>query len=94
MAVPRNSTERGAVEVKIGIQNAPRELAVETDDTAGDLERSLTAALADGGVFTVRDEKGGRILIPANKIAYIELGSAEPRRVGFGVPMTAGAHEA
>jgi hypothetical protein len=82
------------VEVKIGIQNAPRELAVETDDTAGDLERSLSTALAEGGVFTVRDEKGGRILIPANKIAYIELGSAEPRRVGFGVPMTAGAHEA
>jgi Protein of unknown function (DUF3107) len=80
---------RGAVEVKIGIQNAPRELVVETDATVGDLERGLSTALADRGVFIVRDEKGGKILVPADKIAYIELGSPEPRRVGFGQPLAA-----
>ena len=83
------------MEVKIGIQNTPRELVVDTDATAGDIERSLATALADGGVFTVLDEKGGRMLIPADKIAYIELGSSEPRRVGFGQPLaSSGAHEA
>jgi hypothetical protein len=79
------------VEVKIGIQNAPRELVVDTDATAGDIERGLSTALADGGVFSVPDEKGGKILIPADKIAYIELGSAEPRRIGFGQPLAAAA---
>jgi hypothetical protein len=29
-------------------------------------------------------EKNGKILIPADKIAYVELGSSEPRRIGFG----------
>jgi hypothetical protein len=72
------------VEVKIGIQSAPRELVVETETAAVDVERALTAALADGGVFALADEKGGKFLIPADKIAYIELGSAEPRRIGFG----------
>ena len=72
------------MEVKIGIQSAPRELIVETETAAVDVERALTAALADGGVFSLVDEKGGKFLIPADKIAYVELGSAAPRRVGFG----------
>jgi Protein of unknown function (DUF3107) len=81
---PRSFAERIAVEVKIGIQSAPRELVVDTDTAAEDIERALTTALADGGVFALPDEKGGKILIPADKIAYVELGSSEPRRVGFG----------
>ena len=72
------------MEVKIGIQSAPRELSLETETAAEDVERALTAALADGGVFALHDDKGGKFLIPADKIAYIELGSSEPRRIGFG----------
>jgi hypothetical protein len=72
------------VEVKIGIQSAPRELVVETETAAEDVERALSAALADGGLFAVQVEKNGKILIPADKIAYVELGSSEPRRIGFG----------
>jgi hypothetical protein len=79
------------VEVKIGIQNSPRELIVDTDATSGDIERGLASALSDGGVFAIQDEKGGKILIPADKIAYVELGSAEPRRVGFGQPLASAA---
>ena len=72
------------MEVKIGIQSAPRELVVETETAVEEVERALTSALADGGVFTLRDDKGGRLLIPAEKIAYVELGGSEQRRVGFG----------
>jgi hypothetical protein len=73
-----------AVEIKIGIQSAPRELVVETETAAVDVERALSAALANGGLFTLVDEKGGKVLVPADKIAYVELGTSEPRRVGFG----------
>ena len=72
------------MEVKIGIQSVPRELVVETESGFKEVERSLTAALTDGGVFVVTDEKGGKIMVPADKIAYIEIGGAEPRRIGFG----------
>ena len=72
------------MEVKIGIQSAPRELVVETEAEAEDVERTLASALAEGGLFTLRVEKNGKILIPADKIAYLELGGSEPRRVGFG----------
>ncbi|HLX51302.1 MAG TPA: DUF3107 domain-containing protein [Streptosporangiaceae bacterium] len=72
------------MEVKIGVQSTPRELIVETETVAEEIERALASALADGGIFSIRNDKNGKILIPADKIAYIELGSSEPRRVGFG----------
>jgi hypothetical protein len=74
------------VEVRIGIQMAPRELTVDTAASAQEVEQALTAALADGTVFVLADEKGGTILVPADKIAYVELGSGEARRIGFGNP--------
>jgi hypothetical protein len=72
------------VEIKIGIQSVPRELVVETKLSVEEVERTLEAAVADGGVFTLGDDRSGRVMIPAEKIAYVELGGSEPRRVGFG----------
>jgi hypothetical protein len=74
------------VEVKIGIQSVPRELVVETDTPADEIERQLASALANGehSVFSLPVTKGGKILVPADKIAYVEFGGPEARRVGFG----------
>jgi hypothetical protein len=75
------------VEVKIGIQSVPRELIVDTDATAGEVERDLAAALAapEGkGLLALTTQKGGRVLVPADKIAFIEFSTDQARRVGFG----------
>ena len=74
------------MEVKIGIQSVARELVVETDAPADEIERQLANALADGAhsVFTIPVAKGGKVLVPADKIAYVEFGGPEARRVGFG----------
>ena len=74
------------MEVKIGIQSVPRELVVETDTSADEIERQLTLALAGGdqSLFALAMAKGGKILVPADKIAYVEFGAPEARRVGFG----------
>ncbi|HEX3517110.1 MAG TPA: DUF3107 domain-containing protein [Trebonia sp.] len=75
------------MEVKIGMQSVPRELIVETDATAEEIERGLTSALAaaDGkGILALTTQKGGRVLVPADKIAFIEFSTDQARRVGFG----------
>ncbi len=74
------------MEVKIGIQSVPRELIVETDATAEEVERDLAAALAADGkaVLALSTQKGGRVLVPADKIAFIEFSTDQARRVGFG----------
>ena len=45
------------MEVKIGVQNAQRELVVDTDSTPDDIEQRLTEALGGNGVLrqVVRD---------------------------------------
>jgi Protein of unknown function (DUF3107) len=74
------------VEVKIGIQSVPRELVVETDTPADEIEQQLTSVLAGGehSVFALAVSKGGKLLVPGDKIAYVEFGAPEARRVGFG----------
>lgn len=75
------------MEVKIGIQSIPRELVVDTDATAAEIERDLAAALAaqDGtAVFALTTQKGGRVLVPADKIAFVEYSTDQSRRMGFG----------
>lgn len=72
------------VEVKIGIQSIPRELVVETTSSPEEIEQALTAAVADGGLFVLRDGNGGKTIVPADKIGYVEFIGSEQRRVGFG----------
>jgi len=73
------------MEVKGGIRNGTREGALETKASADDGEKARGAALAAGGVFTLTDEKGRRVLIPAAQIASVDLGREHARPVGCGV---------
>ncbi len=51
----------------------PRELILETSSTAEEVERALKTAVSDGTVLVIQDEKGGKTLVPADKIAYLEI---------------------
>ena len=73
------------MEVKIGVQFATRELVLESTQSAEDVAKAVSDALkADLGVLTLVDEKGRRVLVPADKLAYVEIAESEQRRVGFG----------
>ena len=72
------------MEVKVGIRNVQREVSLETKATAAALEEQLAVAIASGGVFALTDDKGRKVLIPAQQIAYVDLGSEHTRPVGFG----------
>jgi hypothetical protein len=75
------------VEVKIGVQFAPRELVLESAQDPADVEKAVTDAVAgDDRLLSLVDEKGRRILVPVDKIAYVEIAEVELRRVGFGAP--------
>jgi hypothetical protein len=74
------------VEVKIGVTDSPREIVFTSAQNPDELEKLVTAALGESGkVLTLADEKGRRFLVQASRIAYVELGPADSRRVGFGV---------
>ena len=72
------------MEVKIGVQYAVRELVLESAQSPDEVAQAVSEALrADLGVLTLVDEKGRRVLVPADKLAYVEIAENEQRRVGF-----------
>ena len=73
------------MEVKIGISVSPRELVFNSDQTPEQVEHLIRAALAKGDedVLSLMDEKGRRFLVQVAKVAYVEIGAADVRRVGF-----------
>jgi hypothetical protein len=78
------------VEVKIGVTDSPRELVLSSAQTPVEVEELVTEALGkDSGVLALTDEKGRRFLIQNSRIAYVEIGAADGRRVGFGIGATA-----
>jgi hypothetical protein len=73
-----------AVEVKIGVENVARELVVETDQDAEAVSSALSEALtSEGGLFSLTDTKGKVTLVPAAKLAYVEIGRSVSGQVGF-----------
>ncbi|OBH01207.1 MULTISPECIES: DUF3107 domain-containing protein [unclassified Mycobacterium] len=74
------------MEVKIGITDSPRELVLSSTQTQAEIEELVASALRDdSGLLTLNDERGRRFLVQSAKIAYVEIGVADARRVGFGI---------
>jgi DNA-binding transcriptional regulator/RsmH inhibitor MraZ len=71
------------MEVKIGVQHAPRELVLETSDSADDVRAALDKALTDHTTLVLRDSRGRVVLVPAESIAYVEIGGGVSGQVGF-----------
>jgi hypothetical protein len=83
-------TKGAGVEVKIGVTDNPRELAFNSAQTPDEVEELVADALGkDSQVLSLTDEKGRRFLVQTGKIAYVEIGAADSRRVGFGIGASA-----
>ncbi|MEU8898374.1 DUF3107 domain-containing protein [Nocardia sp. NPDC048505] len=72
------------MEVKIGISDSPRELIINSSQTADEVEALVSGALSgDGGIVSLTDDKGRKFLIQAAKVSYVEIGTPASGRVGF-----------
>jgi Protein of unknown function (DUF3107) len=72
------------VDIRIGITNSPREITLESAQTAAEVEAIVSAGLEAGSNFIKLVDKQGRVfIVPVASFAYIELGSETSRRVGF-----------
>lgn len=72
------------MEVRIGIKDSPRELSLETEQTAGEVRKLVEEAIAgDTALISLTDVKGHQFLVATRSIAYLELGGETTRKVGF-----------
>jgi hypothetical protein len=76
------------VEVKIGVQHAPREINIESAQSAAEVEAAVSDALSGTSkLLSLTDEHGRKVLVPAERLAYVEIGEPAARRVGFGAAL-------
>lgn len=72
------------MEVKIGVQYAHRELVLESNQSPAEIEQAVTEALSgQSGTLSLVDDKGRRVIVPTDKLAYVEIAEATTRPVGF-----------
>ncbi|MFD3560992.1 DUF3107 domain-containing protein [Streptomyces sp. NPDC058686] len=73
------------MEVKIGVQHTPREIVLESGQTAEEIESAVSEALSGNAqLLSLEDEHGRKVLVPAERLAYVEIGEPAVRKVGFG----------
>ena len=71
------------MEIKIGVQHASRELTFESAETPEAIEKLVAEAIASEQVLALTDTKGRRVLVPAARLAYVEIGGGVAGQVGF-----------
>ena len=72
------------MEVKIGVQHAPREIVLESVQTAEEVEKAVAEALSGKSqLLSLVDDHGRKVLVPADRLAYVEIGEQSARKVGF-----------
>jgi hypothetical protein len=71
------------VEVKIGVQHASRELVIDSDQSSDEIEKSVAHALEEQTLLILSDSRGRRLVVPSDRLAYVEIGSPTVGMVGF-----------
>lgn len=70
-------------EVKIGISDSTHELNFECASSQAEVVAAVNNAIKSSAVLSLSDTKGRELLVPFNKINYVEVGESSERRVGF-----------
>lgn len=72
------------MEVKVGVADTARELLINSAQTPEEVEALVADALNNSvGTLALVDDKGRRFLVPSARVAYVEIGSVDSRKVGF-----------
>jgi hypothetical protein len=73
------------MEVRIGVAQVPRELSFESNASVESVRQAVSDALTgDDPLLVLNDDKGRTIVVPTEKLAYVEILGDSGRRVGFG----------
>lgn len=76
-------TDSQTTDIRIGISDSPTELRIETPLSTDEVLDLVQAALKNQTPLLIHDTKNQATLVPAQKISFVEFGSAPERRVGF-----------
>ena len=79
-----SSSSNDRAEIRIGVSDNARELTIESTLSAGEVEALVAKSASSDVPLVLQDEKGRTVIVPANKISYVEISPRAIRKVGFG----------
>ncbi|MDY6054569.1 DUF3107 domain-containing protein [Micrococcus sp.] len=71
------------MEIRIGVQHVGREVVLESEQSAEEVRSLVDAALTGGSVLTLTDAKGRQVVVPADRIGFVEIGAKKAAPLGF-----------
>ena len=81
----KKSESSNKVQVRITVTNVTSDVNFESALSAAQIQSAVNAALKSGEALTLEDIRGRVIMVPAEKIGFVDIGEQTDRRVGFGV---------
>ncbi|GAA1545030.1 MULTISPECIES: DUF3107 domain-containing protein [Brevibacterium] len=72
------------MEIKIGVKQSQREIVMESDEAPKDLAARIEESVKSESLLSFTDSKGRQVFVPGAALAYVEIGTENARRVGFG----------
>lgn len=72
------------MDIKVGVKQVSREIVVESNQTAAEVEKAVAEAIENESVLVLTDTHGRRVIIPGASVGYVDIGEESARRVGFG----------
>ena len=71
-------------EVRIAVIRVANDITFDSALSSTEIKNAVTEALLSGKPLLLSDARGHEIIVPADKIGYVEVGEPASRRVGFG----------
>ena len=72
------------MDIELGIRNVSRTVTFSTEDSADQVNETIAKALDAHQPVVLTDDKGRRIIVPADALGYAIVGSETKHAVGFG----------
>ena len=83
MATKKTDSADSHTDIRIGITDTPQELNIETELSFEKVQELINDSLKNDSPLVITDVRGRQTIVPAKKIAFVELGESAVRRVGF-----------
>lgn len=72
------------MDIKVGFVASPRDIVINSKEDRDSLITRVEEFLAaDAGTLKLEDSKGAVVILVRDQVAYIEVGAAAARAVGF-----------
>jgi hypothetical protein len=79
----KKSAEVTRIEIRVSVTDSTREIVLESETTRDEVIAAINLAMNENSPLILTDYRGRQVIVPANKIGFVEIAPPTERKVGF-----------